>query len=120
MEDPESRALLEKARTRRTESSEAVLPWRVTQHEGWLDNDKATLAGKDHEEAMDQTAPDESAVDGEEKDPAVVLEAFRHNHPAVTADMDDKAKTIKVSTSVMQIQFYNANQSRSLFRHRPG
>lgn len=85
------------------ESSKAIMPRRITQHEGWLANDKAALAGNDHEEAMDHTAPDESAVDGEEKDPAAVLEAFRHNHPAITADMDDKAKTIKVFASVMQI-----------------
>lgn len=94
MEDPESKALLERARTRRLERSEAITPWRVTQHEGWLD-DSVPLVGKDHEEAMDDSVVD-AGSNGESKDPGVVLEAFRHEHPTITADIDDIAKTIKV------------------------
>ncbi len=107
MEDPESKALLEKARTRKMESSEAMMPWRITQHEGWLHNDRAVLVGKDHEEAMDHSIPDESGADREEKDPGEILEAFRHEHPTITADMDGKAKIIKVYCTCRADQVYN-------------
>lgn len=95
MEDPESKALLERARTRRLESKEVILPWRVTQHEGWLNNNVA-LVGKDHEEALNDSMPDKPAPDRADKDPGVVLDAFRRQHPTVIADIDETAKTIKV------------------------
>lgn len=96
MEDQESKALLDKAKMRKMGSSGAILPWRITQHEGWLYNDRAVLAAKDPEEAMDHAIPDELGADREEKDYGEILEAFRHEHPTITADMDGKAKTIKV------------------------
>lgn len=120
MEDAESKALLEKARTRRMESSVAILPWRATQHEGWLHHDDAVRVGKDQEEAMNPSTPERLSAEGEEKDPKVILEAFRSEHPAITADMDDKAKNINVNCISYGIQIYSANQPRSLFRHRPG
>lgn len=95
MEDPESKALLERARTRRLESKEVILPWRATQHEGWLDYNVASV-GKDHKEAMDESMPDKPAPDGADKDPCVILDAFKREHPTVIADMDESAKTIKV------------------------
>ena len=95
MEDPESKALLERARTRRLERSEVIPPWRVTQHERWFDSSVA-LVGKEQEVAMDDSIADNPDSDGESKDPGVVLAAFRHHHPTITAAMDDVAKTIKV------------------------
>lgn len=120
MEDPESKALLDKAKMRKMESSEAILPWRITQHEGWLYNDRAVLAAKDPEEAMDHLIPDDSGADREGKDPVETLEAFRQEHPTITADMDGKANIIKVYCTCYADQVYNADQSRSFFRHRPG
>ena len=108
MEDPESKALLERAKTRRTESTEVILPWRVTQHEVWLDS-RVALVGKDHEEVTDDPISDEPGSDAEDKDPRVVLDSFRHDHPRITADMDDITKTITVYRHIFLRFIYNAN-----------
>ena len=97
MEVPESKALLERTRLRGTESPEAIAPWNVTQHKGWLVRDSGALAAKNQDKAIDDSVLDTQGSDGEAKDMGLVLNTFKHKHPKTIADMDDMSKTIKVS-----------------------
>ncbi len=96
MEDSESKVILERASERRKEKPRGILPWRVTQHEDWLDrvNGALVAGGDDGEKGI--PAQEAERVNGEIRDPKVLLEAFKQGHPDITADMDDMAKIIKV------------------------
>ncbi len=96
MEDSESKVILERASERRKEKPRGIPPWRVTQHEDWLDRVNGALVAGDDDGEKGIPALGAEGVNEEIRDPRVLVEAFKQGHPDITADMDDTAKLIKV------------------------
>ncbi len=96
MDDGENKAVLERAKKRRSESEDGITTWRVTEHEDWLDHKDATLGAQDHDEAQDDDMIDTEDTNGQDKDPRVVTALFKEDYPEIIADMDETTKVIEV------------------------
>ena len=94
VEDGRTKEVMEKAKKSRTENSEGIIAWQVTEHEDWLDvkqdygNDVV-----DKEEGGIAEAADGPSVD----DVNAALDKFRSTHVGVEVSLDEDSRMVTVS-----------------------
>lgn len=94
VEDGRTKEVMEKAKKSRTENSEGIIAWQVTEHEDWLDvkqDDGNDVVDK--EEGGITEAADGPSVD----DVNAALDKFRSTHVGVEVSLDEDSRTVTVS-----------------------
>lgn len=94
VEDGRTKDVMEKAKKSRTENSEGIIAWQVTEHEDWLDvkqDDGNDVVDK--EEGGIAEAADGPSVD----DVNAALDKFRSTHVGVEVSLDEDSRTVTVS-----------------------
>ena len=94
MEDSRTKEVMEKAKESRTENSEGITGWQVTEHADWLDVKQEVENGDiDKEEEGIAEAGDSSSVNHVN----ATLEKFRSAHAGIEVALDEDSMTVSVS-----------------------